>query len=302
MAAKRALITGIHGQDGTYLAQFLRDRGYEVFGEGVDVRDQTALVGILQSVSPDECYHLAAQHRSSAATTELDDERRILEVNLLSTQTILHTLRRIKPEAKVFLAGSCHIFGETIETPQNELTPIAPNSVYGITKAGSMQLGALYRRTHGMFVCTGILYQHESPLRRPGFLSRNIVSALAEIVEGKRTEFLVGSLQAQVDWGFAGDYVEAMWLMLQQILPNDYIVASGALHTVQDFISKAYAHAGLDWQRFVREDASVYRPVSGAVYQGNIERLRDIGWSPKTSFDDLVKQMVDAVLNKKTGP
>ena len=313
MDKKRALITGATGQDGTYLVDLLRSKGYDIHGidapghaarvpmtmHEVDLRDRGRLSAVIAELRPDELYHLAAFHRSSAARTEgedaSDDERASIETNFLSVQTILSTLHAVKPSCRAFLAGSCHMFGEAMESPQTERTPFAPTNVYGITKTAAMHLGRFYRNEKGMHVCTGILFNHESPLRGPDFVTAKIARAAVDIKNGKAAELVLGNLDARVDWGFAGDYVEAMHAMLSAEIPEDFIIASGELHRVRDFVEIAFARVGLDWTRYVREDASAYRPVSASVYHGDTSSIRArIGWTPKTSFKQLVEMMVDA--------
>ena len=310
---KRALITGATGQDGTYLADFLRSRGYEIHGidapghapraemtlHEVDVRDRDRLSAIITEIRPTEIYHLAAFHRSSSARTEgdrdSDDERASIETNFLSVQMILSTLRETHPTCRVFLAGSCHMFGDPPESPQTERTPFAPTNIYGITKTAAAHLGRYYREEKGMFVCTGILYNHESPLRGPDFVTAKIARAAVDIKNGKAKELVLGNLDARVDWGFAGDYVEAMHTMLAAEIPEDFIIASGELHRVRDFVEIAFARVNLDWTQYVRENVSAYRPVSASVYHGDASAIRErLGWKPKTSFKALVEMMVDS--------
>jgi GDPmannose 4,6-dehydratase len=264
----------------------------------LDICDQDVFAAFLREARPDECYHLAAFQRSSATRTvpvdEGTDERASIETNFLSVHTILRTLCECRPECRVFLAASCHMFGDTTETPQTERTPFAPTNIYGITKAAATLLGRFYRGQKGMFVCTGILYNHESPLRGPDFVTARIAQAAVRIKQGSTEKLTLGNLYAQVDWGFAGDYVQAMHAMLQAEKPEDFIIASGELHRVRDFAEIAFRHVGLDWTAYVQEDASVHAPVSRAVYQGDATAIRErIGWKPRTTFEELVKMMVD---------
>jgi GDPmannose 4,6-dehydratase len=308
---KRALITGVAGQDGTYLAALLRSKGYEVIGMDVpgsvprtelsryiacDVSDTIRLAECLRELRPDECYHLAAFHRSSSVRENEsveDQDRMSLETNLLSAQTILRTLSDVRPDCRVFFAGSCHMFGDANDVPQSERTPFSPTNTYGITKAAAAQLGRIYR-TKGMYVCTGILYNHESPLRGSHFVTSKIVRAAVDAARGKTDRLVVGNLDARVDWGFAGDYVRAMHLMLQAEKPEDFVIASGTLHRVRDFVEIAFARVGLDWRDYVTEDANAYRPVSRSVFHGDPTAIRDrLGWKPETSFKELVEMMVD---------
>lgn len=316
MTPRRALITGISGQDGAYLSALLVEKGYEVHGvdapghrrassagvdaKELDITDREAFAAFIRETKPDEVYHLAAHHRSSAVaagTGTFMDERRSIETNFLTVHMLLSTLRLSNPSCRVFLAGSCHMFGETLETPQTEETLFAPVNMYGVTKAAATHLGRLYRNEYRQFVCTGILYNHESPLRGSDFVTTRIACGAAEVKRGRRGSLTLGNLDAQVDWGFAGDYVQAMWAMLQSELPEDFIIASGELHTVRDFARIAFERVGLDWSDYVREDSSVHQPVSRTVYHGDIRRVTSrLGWRPSTSFRRLVEMMVDAHL------
>jgi GDPmannose 4,6-dehydratase len=300
---KRALITGASGQDGHYLAALLLARGTEVIGvsraSGCDITDGAALDALVEKVRPDECYHLAAHHRSSSAAPENDRdalaaEPRYLDVNLTATQGLLAALARHSPRCRVFLAGSCHMFGQAAETPQNERTPFLPNSLYGITKVAALHLGRMYRQRHGLFCATGILYNHESPRRGPEFVTTRLARGAVEVARGRAPSVVVGGLEAQVDWGFAGDYVEAMWRMLQAPRADDYVIATGTLHSVREFAALAFARVGLDWRAHVHEAPDAHRPVAAAIYCGDITKIRaELGWSPTTSFAELVHRMVD---------
>jgi GDPmannose 4,6-dehydratase len=313
MEKRRAFITGAAGQDGTYLSDYLISKGYEVWAvdapgtvprsrvehfRAIDICDADVFAAFLREARPHECYHLAAFHRSSAShvasTDEGADERASIETNLLSAHTILRTLHESKPECRVFFAASCHMFGDATEIPQTERTLFAPTNIYGVTKVAATLLGRFYREQEGMFVCTGILYNHESPLRGPDFVTARIAQAAARIKYGSTEKLTLGNLDAQVDWGFAGDYVQAMHAMLQAEKPEDFIIASGELHRVRDFAEIAFRHVGLDWTAYVQEDPSVHAPVSRAVYQGNASAIKErLGWKPTTSFKELVEMMVD---------
>jgi GDPmannose 4,6-dehydratase len=313
MEKRRAFITGAAGQDGTYLSDLLISKGYEVWAVDVpgssprsrvehfralNICDQDVLANFLREARPDECYHLAAFHRSSSSrgesTDEGEDERLSVETNFLSVHTILRTLHDIKPECRIFFAASCHMFGDATETPQTERTPFAPTNIYGVTKVAATLLGRYYQEQKGMFVCTGILYNHESPLRGPDFVTARIAQAAVRIKRGSTEKLTLGNLDAQVDWGFAGDYVQAMHSMLQAPKPEDFIIASGELHKVREFAEIAFRHLGLNWTEHVQEDASVHAPVSRAVYQGDASAIRTrLGWKPMTSFKELVEMMVD---------
>jgi GDPmannose 4,6-dehydratase len=320
MPRKRILITGAAGQDGSYLVEHVVGRGDEVVGivrhettalasPGVtilqlDVSSTGAVRDLIRDLRPDECYHLAAYHRSSQAAGMPDspdeltaEEVSYLQVNLLSTHALLANLRQFAPSCRVFLAGSSHLFGDVTESPQNEQTPMAPNSLYGITKHASLQLGRLYRQQHGMFVVTGILYNHESPRRRSGFVTTQVARAAVEVLRHQRSQLILGDLDAQVDWGFAGDYVRAMALMLRAPSPEEMIIASGKLHTVRDLARLAFAHVGLEWSDYVQQRPGVHRRVSRAVYHGDITKIvTQLGWQPETTFEELVCAMVDHYL------
>jgi GDPmannose 4,6-dehydratase len=310
MIAQRALITGASGQDGYYLAKLLRNKGIEVLGvdrrtsslEGVTVRsvditDVSALRELIREFAPDECYHLAAYHRSSAVATHLseaEEESEYLRSNLAATHHLMQMLRELRASCKLFLAGSCHMFGEVRLSPQSEATPFNPNSPYGITKVAAWHFARMYRERRLLFCAMGILYNHESPRRGPDFVTTRIAQGVAEIVRKKRESLVIGNLAALVDWGFAGDYVEAMWRMLQHDEPDDFIVASGELHSVQDFVEVAFTHVGLDWRQYVRQQQGVHTPVQLGVYHGDISKIRaKLGWKPTTDFKSIVTMMVD---------
>lgn len=308
---RRALVTGASGQDGHYLTRVLVARRREVLGVSrrmpdqpvgrhvvLDVADHAGLRALVADFAPDEIYHLAAYHRSSATRTDLSpavEEELYFHHNTEATRALLRMVLELRPGCRVFLAGSCHVFGETEELPQTERTPIRPNSLYGITKAGNLWLGRYYRETLGLFCATGILYNHESPLRGPTFVTTRIAEAAARIARGQTEELVLGDLEAQVDWGFAGDYVEAMVAMLETPVADDFIVAGGGLRRVRDFVEIAFGHLGLDWRRHVRQGEGVHRPVATTVYHGDITAIGErLGWRPRLPFEELVRQMVDA--------
>jgi GDPmannose 4,6-dehydratase len=321
---RRALITGASGQDGHYLARHLIEQGKDVLGVSrrlptdavgrnvvLDLCRHEDLRALLVEFAPDEVYHLAAYNRSSAAVAGVAagstspvaapggaaEEDLYFASNVEATRALLRMCKELLPGCRVFLASSCHIFGDTEEFPQTERTPIRPNSVYGITKATSLWLGRYFRESLGLFCATGILYNHESPQRGPSFVTGRIARGVAQIVRGEASALALGDLQARVDWGYAGDYVRAMALMLEAEQPQDLIIGSGALHRVGDFVELAFAHVGLDWQKYVHESATVHRPVAKAVYHGDISAIRRLGWQPKLPFEELVRQMVDAQLD-----
>jgi GDPmannose 4,6-dehydratase len=307
--ARRALITGVSGQDGHYLARQLLESGREVLGvsrelpadpvvqsKALDISEPGALRKLIEGYAPDEIYHLAAYHRSSAAVdvSEAEEEQLYFRHNIAATRDLLRSTLELRPTCRVFLAGSCHVFGDAEQSPQNEQTPIRPNSMYGITKADNFWLARYYREKLGLFCVTGILYNHESPRRGPSFVSMRIARAAARIARGLEKELVLGDLEAQVDWGFAGDYTRAMQLMLEAERPNDYVIASGELHRVRELAELAFAHVGLDWQKHVRQGDGLYRPVAKAVYAGDTAAItKELGWSPRMPFAELVTRMVD---------
>jgi GDPmannose 4,6-dehydratase len=307
---RRALVTGASGQDGHYLTRFLIEQRRQVVGVSrrpaqdapcrhvtLDVADQRELRALLVDVAPDEIYHLAAYHRSSAAkvdVTEAEEEQLYFRLNIEATRGLLRSALEVVPRCRVFLAGSCHLFGDAEESPQTERTPIRPNSLYGISKATNLWLGRYYRQNLGLYCATGILYNHESPRRGPTFVTARIARAAARIARGEEEQLVVGDLDALVDWGFAGDYVEAMVRILEAPNPDDFIIASGALHRVRDFVEVAFTHVGLDWRQHVRQSSGVHQPVARSVYHGDISAIRRLGWNPRMPFEQMVRQMVDA--------
>jgi GDPmannose 4,6-dehydratase len=305
-----ALITGITGQDGFYLANLLRGEGDEVWGltrRGTlppdlafvrptppgDVRDQASLEHAITVAAPDEIYHLAAQ---SSIAASWSDPTHTGEVTGLGTARLLDAVGQIAPKARVFLASSSEIFGLPDTAPQNESTPIRPVSPYGAAKAYSHHLASVYRR-HGLYVAAGILYNHESPRRPESFVTRKITQGAVSIARGKRSELRLGNLEARRDWGFAGDYVRAMHLMLQRPEPDDYVVATGQTHSVRDFCEAAFARVGLDYQAYVVSDPAYWRPSEPIPLVGDSSRAQNgLGWAPSVSFDELVNLLVAADL------
>ena len=318
--AKRALITGINGQDGSYLAELLLEKGYEVDGvvrrEAVEdashrlgnlanVRDRVRLhVGavdnplsvykIVSGVRPDECYHLAS---SSFVSYNFEDEASIVANNFIATHSLLSALKEVVPGCRVYFAGSSEMFGDAKVTPQNEATPFNPRSVYGISKLAAFHLARNYREHHGMFVAAGILYNHESPRRGFQFVTRKVSSAVAGIKLGLAHSLPLGNLDASRDWGYAPDYVKAMYAMLQRPQPADYVIATGVTHTVRDLLRFAFSAVGLDYERYVTVDRSHFRPSEAVTLCGD-SRLarRELGWAPSKSFEEIVKEMVESDL------
>jgi GDPmannose 4,6-dehydratase len=315
---KRALITGITGQDGSYLAELLLDQGYEVHGmvrrvalEAPEhrlwrlkgVRDRITLhVGSLESYAsmftlidklrPDECYHLAAQ---SFVSYSFEDAFSTLDANINGTLHLLSAIKEWSPQTRLYFAGSSEMFGITTQSPQDELTPFHPRSPYGISKVAGYHLVRNYREAHGIFSTGGILFNHESPRRGFEFVTRKITAAVARIKAGQEGEVRLGNLEARRDWGFAGDYVRAMWLMLQQDEPDDYVIATGQTHSVAEFAELAFRHVGLDWREHVVVDETFYRPAEVALLRGNAAKAeKNLGWMPSVGFEEVVKMMVDA--------
>lgn len=316
IAMPTALITGIAGQDGSYLAGLLRGKGYRIIGllpdtreasgpganplpEGVefvidDLRDQNRLVSILRNYRPDEIYNFAAHSFLRASFVSPVD---ISDVVALGPARLLEAVRVAVPGARFFQASSSEMFGDPVEVPQNESTPFRPRNPYGAAKGYAHHLVGIYRQTYGLFACCGILYNHESPRRRPEFVTRKVTLGAVRIKLGLASELKLGSLEARRDWGFAGDYVEAMWLMLQQNRAEDFVLATGETHSVRELCQKAFSCVGLDYRNFVVSEAEELRPPEVAQLVGNPARAKRIlGWTPTTKFRDLVRMMVVADL------
>lgn len=249
---------------------------------------------------PNECYHLAAQ---SFVKESFQDEFTTMNVNINGTHYVLSALHDFVPGCRFYFAGSSEMFGKVHETPQNEATPFHPRSPYGISKVAGFDLTRFYREAHGMYACSGILFNHESPRRGEEFVTRKITMAAARIQAGLQHELVLGNLDAKRDWGFSGDYVRAMWLMLQTSYPRDYVIATGETHTVREFCYAAFLRLGLDWTDYVRVDEKFTRPAEVDLLLGDASLARrDLGWSPSTGFDDLVAMMVDAELSGQSIP
>jgi GDPmannose 4,6-dehydratase len=310
----------VNGQDGSYLAEFLVSKGYDVVGTTpdrntdqerilqiqekieiveTDLLDQRFIEGILIQYKPDEVYNLAARASSSELWTQP-----VLtgELNALTVARILGAIDRIDHQIRFVQASSSEVFGNVTEVPQTETTPLRPRNPYGVAKAYGHWMTAVYREHQRLFACSCILYNHESPRRGYEFVSRKISHTVAKISLGGAKELRLGRLDARRDWGFAGDYVEAMWLMLQQPKPDDYVIATGEAHSVRDFCEMAFAHVGLDYKDFVIEDAADQRPAEAGLLEGNAAKAqRVLGWKPKVTFADLVRMMVDADLELVEG-
>ena len=316
--AKRALITGITGQDGSYLAEWLAGKGYEVHGivrrvaladperrlsrlrdvlpkiklHAGSLESYASLHHVVEQVRPDECYHLAAQ---SFVTYSFDDEFSTFNTNINGTHYLLAAIKGMVPECRVYFAGSSEMFGKAEEVPQNESTRFHPRSSYGISKVAGFHLTSNYREAYGMYACSGILFNHESPRRGYEFVTRKITAAVAAINAGRSQELRLGNLEARRDWGHSRDYVEAMWHMLQQPTPDDYVIATGKDHSVRDFVELAFSHVGLDYRQYVTTDPAFFRPAEVNVLCGDASKAkRAFGWSHRVEFEDLVREMVDA--------
>jgi len=318
MTRRKAFITGITGQDGSYLAELLLAKGYEVhglvrrvaledpghrLGRIAHLRDQLTLhAGSLESfpslyqtvrrVQPDECYHLASQ---SFVSYSFDDEFSTLNTNINGTHYLLATVKEAAPACRFYFAGSSEMFGKVEEIPQTEMTRFHPRSAYGISKVAGFDLTRNYREAYGLSASSGILFNHESPRRGYEFVTRKITSGVAAIVAGKAREVRLGNLEARRDWGHAPDYVEAMWMMLQQDVPDDYVVATGETHSVREFCQMAFSFVGLDYRDYVVTDELLHRPAEVDLLIGNPAKARAaLGWTTHTSFETLVRLMVEA--------
>ena len=317
---KISLITGISGQDGSYLAELLLAKGYEVHGivkraaledpghklwrlgpilkklflHSSSMQDHGAMSRIVREVRPNECYHLAAE---SFVNYSFQDELPTINNNITGTLLMLSALKEEAPRCRFYFAGSSEMFGSATQTPQNENTPFNPRSPYGISKVAGLHLTRSYRDLHNIHACAGILFNHESPRRGFEFVTRKITNAVARIKLGKATELRLGNLEATRDWGYSGDYVEAIWLMLQQDAPGDYVIASGISHSVKEFVELAFEKVGLDWRDYVVIDDTFLRPNELRPLRGDYSKARrELGWSPKVSFHELVRMMVKADL------
>jgi GDPmannose 4,6-dehydratase len=327
--SRTALITGITGQDGSYLAEFLLSKGYEVHGikrrsssfntERIDnilpdlhdrsarlflhfgdLNDSSNLIRLLLSIRPEEIYHLGAQ---SHVRVSFDIPEYTGDITGLGTTRLLEAVRQSGVQAKFYNAASSEIFGNTPEVPQRETTPFRPRSPYGCAKLYSYWSTVNFREAFGLFTCNGILFNHESPRRGETFVTRKITRGVARIKAGLQVKLYLGNLDAKRDWGFAPDYVEAMWMMMQQAEPDDYVIATGETHSVREFAELAFSHVGLNWKKYVDIDPRYLRPAEIDVLQGDASKAREkLGWRARTGFQELVKIMVDAdvqLLNEK---
>src|SRR5256886_1609186 len=313
-----ALITGITGQDGSYLAEFLLDKGYRVIGivrrssttpyerighlvdrvelMSADLLDQTSLTDVVGDFEIDEIYNLAAQ---SFVQTSWTQPVLTGEFTALGVTRMLEAMKKAAPKARFYQASSSEMFGKVVETPQRESTPFYPRSPYGVAKVYGHWITVNYRESFGLYAVSGILFNHESPRRGLEFVTRKVTDGVARIKLGKAKELRLGNLDSGRDWGFAGDYVDAMWRMLQQPKPGDYVVGTGTMHTVRDLCAAAFAHAGLEWQQYVKIDPQFVRPAEVDVLRADASRARkELGWTAKVTFEQLVQMMVDADLER----
>ena len=318
MSDKKALITGITGQDGSYLAELLLEKGYDVYGMvrrastenferidhltdritlvQADLLDPTSLVEALEEARPAEVYNLGAQ---SFVPTSWKQPVLTAEFTAVGVTRLLEAIRRVDPDIRFYQASSSEMFGKVREVPQNEQTPFYPRSPYGVAKVYGHFITVNYRESYGLFAVSGILFNHESPRRGLEFVTRKISDGVARIKLGLADELRLGNLEAKRDWGFAGDYVEAMWLMLQADEPEDYVIATGEEHSVQECAEIAFAHAGLDWKQYVKTDPEFLRPAEVDHLVGDAGKARQqLGWQPAVSFKELVELMVDADLER----
>lgn len=324
MIKKRALITGITGQDGSYLADFLLAKGYRVFGlerrsshknfiniqhllnkghqidlVSGDLLDEASLVHAVKEAKPNEVYNLAAQ---SFVPESWKQPVYTGEVTGLGAVRMLEAIRQVNPKIRFYQASSSEMFGAATEAPQREMTPFYPRSPYGVAKLYAHWITVNYRESYGMYAVSGILFNHESPRRGLEFVTRKITSTVAKIKLGMEKELRLGNLDTKRDWGFAGDYVEAMWRMLQQKIPRDYVIGTGVTHTVREFVEAAFGHVDLDWKRYVKIDKKFFRPADVFQLQAEpVRAMRELGWKPTVDFKTLVVMMVDADLQLLDG-
>jgi GDPmannose 4,6-dehydratase len=312
------VVTGVTGQDGSYLAELLLAKGYEVIGVvrrtshdsyerighlldrlhvvAADLLDQHSLTTVIRDAQPHEVYNLAAQ---SFVPTSWSQPVLTGEFTALGVTRLLEAIRLAHPEARFYQASSSEMFGKATETPQRETTPFYPRSPYGVAKVYGHWITVNYRESYGLHAVSGILFNHESPRRGLEFVSRKVTDAVARIKRGKATELRLGNLEARRDWGFAGDYVDAMWRMLQQDEPRDYVIGTGETHSVRELCEMAFGHVGLDWQKYVKVDPRFVRPAEVDILLADAGRARrDLGWAPQVSFEKLVTMMVDADLER----
>ena len=310
---KTALITGITGQDGSYLAEFLLEKGYRVFGMvrrastenferiatirdkvtliQADLLDQMSLISIISESQPDEIYNLAAQ---SFVPTSWTKPVLTGQFTALGVTRVLEAMRLTKPDARFYQASSSEMFGKVAEAPQTETTPFHPRSPYGVAKVYGHFITVNYRESYGLYACSGILFNHESPRRGREFVTRKVTDGVARIKLGLANELHLGNLDAKRDWGYAGDYVKMMWMMLQQDEPDDYVVATGENHSVEELVQIAFEHVGLNWKDYVKIDQRFVRPAEVDLLIGNPAKAREkLGWEPKVTFEEMIRMMID---------
>jgi GDPmannose 4,6-dehydratase len=319
---KRALITGITGQDGSYLSEFLLKKGYEVHGivrrvaledpvhrlwrlgsvldrvelHAASMESYASIFGVVERVQPHECYHLAAQ---SFVSYSFDDEFSTINTNINGTHYLISSIKERMPDTRFYFAASSEMFGNAKETPQDESTPFHPRSPYGISKVAGFELTRNYREAYGLFACNGICFNHESERRGFEFVTRKVSSTVARIAQGLVDNLSLGNLDARRDWGYAPDYVEAMWLMLQQDTPDDYVISTGESHSVRDLVEAAFGFVDMDWREYVTVDERLFRPADVNELRGNSSHARRLlGWEPRVSFQDLIRRMVEADLQR----
>jgi GDPmannose 4,6-dehydratase len=316
---KKAIITGITGQDGSYLAEFLLEKGYGVHGlvrrsstesferiehltdritlHQADLLDQLSIIDVMKEVQPNEVYNLAAQ---SFVPTSWKQPVLTGEFTAIGVTRVLEAIRLLDPKGiRFYQASSSEMFGKVQEVPQSETTPFYPRSPYGVAKVYGHWITVNYRESYGMYCCSGILFNHEGPRRGREFVTRKITEGVAKIKLSLAKELRLGNLDSKRDWGFAGDYVRAMWMMLQQPTPDDYVIASGATHSVREFVEEAFSHVGLDWQKYVVIDPAFIRPAEVDLLVGNPAKAKKMfGWKPEVDFRGLVRMMVDADLQR----
>ncbi len=319
--SKRAIISGITGQDGSYLAELLLEQGYDVTGivrrasapnfwriehlldrltlRPADLLDQLSLMRVIDDVRPTEFYNLAAM---SFVPASWDQPMLTGEFNSQGVTRVLEAIRQVDPKVRLYQASSSEMFGKVREIPQTELTPFYPRSPYGVSKAFGHYITVNYRESYGLFACSGILFNHESPRRGLEFVTRKVTDGVARVKLGLAESLALGNLDACRDWGFAGDYVRAMWMMLQQDQPDDYVVATGIAHSVRDLVEVAFARVGLDWQSYVRVDPAFLRPAEVDHLIGDPTKARTVlGWHPSVDFKGLIEMMVDADVERLSG-
>ena len=316
--SKRVIITGITGQDGSYLAELLLEKGYEVYGmvrrsstpnlwriqdvldrvtlKPADLLDQLSLIRLIHEVRPHELYNLAAM---SFVPASWDQPMLTGEYNSQGVTRLLDAIRQVDPTIRFYQASSSEMFGKVREMPQTETTPFYPRSPYGVSKVFAHYITVNYRESYNLFAVSGMLFNHESPRRGVEFVTRKVTDGVARIKLGLTDTLSIGNLDAQRDWGFAGDYVRAMWLMLQQDTPRDYVIATGVSHSVRQLVEIAFTHAGLDWEKHVRVDPALLRPAEVEHLLGDATKARrELSWKPEVSFNRLIEMMVDADLER----